>query len=79
MMGSGVKEILSCEEKPILKMAKSIVARTPIKKGEILSENNLTVKSPGSGLSPAVFYKILGKKINRSLGQDEEITESDFE
>jgi len=79
MMGSGVKEILSCEEKPILKMAKSIVARTPIKKGEILSENNLTVKSPGSGLSPAVFYKILGKKINRSLGQDEELTESDFE
>jgi len=79
MMGSGVKEVLSCEENPIKKMSKSIVAKIPIKKGDLLSEENLTVKSPGTGMSPAMFYKILGKKINRSLIQDEELTETDFE
>ena len=50
----------------------------PIKKGDLPFEENLTVKSPGTGMSPAMFYKILGKKINRSLIQDEELTETDL-
>ena len=39
---------------------KSIVAARNIKKGEILTEENLTVKRPGNGISPMEWDKIVG-------------------
>ena len=41
---------------------KSIVARVLIQKGESFSKKNITVKRPGTGLSPVLFEKIIGKK-----------------
>ena len=46
-MGDGEKKVTVSEGKNIAIARKSIVAAHPIKKGEILSEENLTVKRPG--------------------------------
>ena len=51
-LGNGHKEISASERKNIAIARKSIVAARDIKKGETLTEENLTVKRPGTGLSP---------------------------
>ena len=56
---------------------KSIVARRNIKKGEILSEANLTTKRPGDGLCPMLWPKILGTRAVRDFMADDLIEWTD--
>lgn len=58
--GDGEKEPQEAEKKNIAIARKSIVAKCDIKKGEILSEENLTVKRPGNGISPMKWDEIIG-------------------
>lgn len=50
---------------------KSIMARRNIVKGEIFTEENLTVKRPGNGISPMKWYEVLGTKATRDFCEDE--------
>lgn len=58
--GSAIKEPSTSEQKNIIIARKSIVAACPIKKGELLIEENLTVKRPGNGISPMLWDEIIG-------------------
>ncbi|MBP7527618.1 MAG: N-acetylneuraminate synthase family protein, partial [Syntrophorhabdaceae bacterium] len=55
---------------------KSLVAGRPIKKGELFSPENLTFKRPGKGLSPMVYWKLLGKRSGRDYDKDEMILDT---
>jgi N,N'-diacetyllegionaminate synthase len=59
--GNGFKEPSPSEFKNIVVARKSIIAARPIKKGELLSQENLTVKRPGNGISPMLWDEIMGK------------------
>lgn len=59
-IGSGIKTVASAERPNIEVARKSIVAARTIRKGEILTEENITVKRPGSGLSPMLWDSVLG-------------------
>ena len=50
---------------------KSIVAARPIAKGEILTEENITVKRPGNGISPMLWDSVIGTPAIRSFIYDE--------
>lgn len=50
---------------------KSIVAKQNIKKGEIFTEDNITVKRPGDGISPMRWDEILGKEAIKDFLEDE--------
>ena len=70
-LGSGIKKP-SPSEKPNMDVArKSIVASRPIAKGECFTEENLTVKRPGSGLSPMRWDEIVGTTSQREYKADE--------
>lgn len=58
--GSGTKEPSPSEQKNIAVVRKSIVAACTIKKGELLTEENITVKRPGSGISPMLWDETVG-------------------
>ena len=59
-------------ERPNIEVArKSIVAARPIKKGEIFTEENITVKRPGSGISPMLWDKIIGTPSPQSFSPDQ--------
>ncbi|MHA2287929.1 MAG: N-acetylneuraminate synthase [Promethearchaeota archaeon] len=58
---------------------KSIVTSKDIKKGDLLSLENITVKRPGIGIPPTKFDLILGKKINKDLPKDSIINWEDIE
>ena len=51
-LGSAVKRVTPSERKNMEAARKSIVAATDIKEGEFFTEDNLTVKRPGTGISP---------------------------
>lgn len=69
-LGDGVKRV-SPSEKPNIEVArKSIVASRPIKRGELLTEDNVTVKRPGSGLSPMEWDSVIGTRAVRDFGYD---------
>lgn len=62
-------------ERPNIEVArKSIVALRPIKKGEILTAENITVKRPGSGISPMLWDSVTGTPASRDFAADELIT-----
>ena len=52
-------------------LGKSIVAARAIAKGEILTSECISIKSPGQGLPPSKLSKILGKEVNKSIALDE--------
>lgn len=71
-----------CEKKPTSSelenrnvARKSIVARKEIKKGDIFTEENITTKRPGTGISPMRWNEILGKKATKNYFEDELIRE----
>jgi len=59
-LGDGIKKVSDSERGNISVARKSIVAACSIKKGELLTENNLTVKRPGTGLSPMLWENVIG-------------------
>lgn len=70
-MGMGIKEPSMSEVKNRAAARKSIVAKRDIKKGEALTEQNITTKRPGNGLSPMLWHKVLGTLAARDFGEDE--------
>ena len=72
-LGDGNKTASPSEKKNIAIARKSIVARCPIKKGEVLTEANLTVKRPGTGISPMQWFSVLDTKAVRDFEGDEVI------
>lgn len=72
-LGTGHKTISDSERKNIEIARKSIVAACPIKKGEILTEENLTVKRPGTGISPMRWNEVLGNVASRDYSEEEMI------
>lgn len=50
---------------------KSIVAGRDIQKGEILTEENITTRRPGTGISPMRWKEVLGQRAIKDFKQDE--------
>ena len=71
--GNGNKAPTPSEIDNIVVARKSIVASQAIQKGEILTENNLTTKRPGDGLSAFLWDQVIGQKALRDYAVDEQI------
>ena len=70
-LGDGHKYVSASEAKNMAIARKSIVAAAEIKKGELLTEDNLTTKRPGSGISPMRWEEVIGTKAIRDFAEDE--------
>lgn len=69
--GDGTKHVSESERKNIAVARKSIVAARDIQNGELLTDENLTVKRPGTGLSPMCWEEVIGTKAIRDFKEDE--------
>jgi len=70
-LGSAEKKVSDSERKNIAIARKSIVAARDIRQGEVFTEKNLTVKRPGTGISPMRWEEIMGLKAVRDFQEDE--------
>ncbi len=70
-LGSGVKKpsVSEMRNRPIAR--KSIVAALDIRKGEPFSEDNLTVKRPGTGMSPMRWDELIGQNAGKDYKKDD--------
>jgi N,N'-diacetyllegionaminate synthase len=72
-LGSRDKFVTPAESENISIVRKSIVASQTIRKGEILTESNITTKRPGNGLSPMLWNEIIGQEAQYDYHVDEYI------
>lgn len=70
-LGDGIKTASDSEKKNKDIARKSIVAERKIRRGEVLSEENIAVKRPGNGISPMRWFDILGTRAVRDFDKDE--------
>lgn len=73
-LGSGLKDVADAERPNIDVARKSIVAARAIAAGEILTDENITVKRPGNGISPMLWDTVIGQRAPRPFLPDELIT-----
>lgn len=57
---------------------KSVVARTHLPAGTILSEAHLAVKKPGSGIPAIRLHEVIGRELRRDVPADHLLQEADF-
>ncbi len=70
-LGNSVKKP-SKSEIPNMQIArKSIVAKIDIKKGELLTEDKITIKRPGNGINPMRWDEIVGSTAAKDYKEDE--------
>jgi N-acetylneuraminate synthase len=70
-LGDGIKAPASCELPNIVVARKSIVASRALLRGHSLSEVDLSVKRPGTGLSPKLLTSVIGRTLRVDLEKDE--------
>lgn len=72
-LGDGIKRPNASEVEISKVVQKSIVAKVPLKKGDLISENNITIKRAGSGIPAAHWDMIIGTKALHDFDIDEPI------
>ena len=77
-LGSFEKQPNAREEQYLFKMGKKLVAACDLKKGDVLSEVNIAIKSPADGLPPYELPNFIGRPLKRDLKLDENIRYEDI-
>ena len=70
-LGSDLKKPSKSEIPNMQIVRKSIVTKTVIKKGDIFSKKNLTIKRPGNGISPMKWDEIVGTRATKDYKEEE--------
>jgi N,N'-diacetyllegionaminate synthase len=73
-LGNGIKIPTAIEKENAVGMRRSIVASEKLTKGTVLTLENLCFKRPATGLNPMFIDELIGKKINKDLDQDEQLS-----
>ncbi len=74
MLGDGNKRPAVTEWKMRRETRKSVVARRPIKAGQVIAEDDLAVKRPGTGIAPRDLAMLVGRIARRDIRADEVLT-----
>ena len=72
-LGDGIKKATHDESKNLLIARKSIFAKKAIEVGDIFSEDNISIRRPGTGMPPSKFWELLGKASKKQYKIDEKI------
>lgn len=73
-LGTGIKKSMA-NEASIAKVARrSIVAAKDLPSGEILTEENISLKRPADGLPPKFLPLVIGKRLRVPLKKDQRVT-----
>jgi len=70
-LGDGKKITYESEKAPINKMGKSLVAAHSLRKGHIITEEDIKMKSPGGGISPFEYERIVGMTLDQTMREDD--------
>jgi len=77
-LGDGVKRVYPSEHRPLVKMAKKIVATRNLPAGHVIGLEDVALKSPNDGLPPNQLDRVIGMRTRRRLEEDENILFDDL-
>jgi N-acetylneuraminate synthase len=77
-LGASRRIVTEAELEKQKKFRRSVVARRSLSAGHTLSEADLDVKRPGTGISPAELNRVVGRRLARSVAEDDLFDWSDF-
>lgn len=77
LLGDGRKRPTESEKNNMIQVRRSIMTKTALKKGTILTRDMLCLKRPGTGISPAFMDILLGRALKRDLEAEEIISWDD--
>jgi len=77
-LGTGEKQPLPQEKKPLYKMGKKLVAAHQLAEGHVLTAADVAIKSPNDGLPPYELSAVLGRALRRPLAEDDSIAFEDL-
>jgi N-acetylneuraminate synthase len=66
-MGSTVKEVVAEEGETVFVQRRCLYAKNPLKAGQVLTEDDITVLRPALGIQPKFKQTIIGKKVNKDI------------
>jgi len=73
-LGDGIKDGARYEETENHSFRRSLIAGRDIKKGDILSEEDIIIKRPGYGIMPINYDIVIGRTALVDIKEDEWIT-----
>jgi N-acetylneuraminate synthase/sialic acid synthase len=73
-LGDGTKTMYPSETDPIIKMAKKLVAARDLPAGHTLRPEDIGMKSPGDGLPPYEFDRLVGRTLRHPIQADAALT-----
>jgi N-acetylneuraminate synthase len=74
-LGDGRKVPMPSELKTMPVARKSLAARVAIRRGEAFTEDNVCIKRPGNGMSPGLYWDLIGRAATRDYATDELLDE----
>ncbi len=74
VLGNSEKTVLECEIIPRREARRSLVITRDMKAGEIIKQEDLMPKRPGTGISPKFANIVIGRKVNQDLKEDTILT-----
>lgn len=77
-LGSLQRTVSFAEEEKKLKFRRSIVANSDLKKGHILTYDDLVYKRPGTGIKPHEAQYVVGRSLKHDIDRDELIKWKDI-
>lgn len=77
-LGNGIKEPSESEKKNIAIARKSLHYSRTLNKGDVLTENDITIKRPGDGLKPSELDNIIGRALINDVEEDTKVKLEDF-
>ena len=70
IVGDGKKEPQKCELDGLISIRRSIVAKKPLKKGDIININSIKIARPAKGIEPRFFDKLIGKQVIKTISSN---------
>ncbi|SMF67511.1 N-acetylneuraminate synthase [Paenibacillus uliginis N3/975] len=77
-LGDGVKRCMPSEENTKIVARKSIVINCSKSAGEVLTENDLAIKRPGTGIEPKYYFDLIGRQLLNDVEADQLLQWSDL-
>lgn len=77
-LGSACRSVMPAELEKREKFRRSLVVRTNLPQGHVLTEGDVSAKRPGTGISPAEQQYVLGRKLARAVVEDQVLAWADL-
>jgi sialic acid synthase len=77
-LGDGVKGPYPSENKPLLKMGKSLYYRSSFRRGHHIERADLVLKSPGGGIPPFELNNFIGKQLHQDVIEEQLVSGDHF-